>query len=131
MQAITTRYCGPTNHRGSRIIVKAAAGRMMVGYDDDSNGIDGAHHKAVRMFCERQGWTGEMAQGTLPDGTRVFVFVSRLTFDAIGGPDCDACMAEGVARPATQAAIHHDRQKHYACEKHASALGYPETLIIR
>lgn len=124
MQAITTRYSGPTNTRGSRIIVRAAAGRMMVPYDDDEGGAQGAHHKAVRAFCQKFGWTGELAEGELSDGTHVFVFVSRVEAPTIQCEHCD--------EPATYAAVSRsDAQKHHACGKHMHALSYPETLIVR
>lgn len=35
MQAIVTKYLGPTNHRGARIVAKAQAGRKVYAWQDD------------------------------------------------------------------------------------------------
>ncbi len=74
-QAIETRYAGPTNHRGARIIVSAQAGRITVGWDH-ALGIDANHVAAARAFAERWGWAGRWVGGGLADGKgNVFVFV--------------------------------------------------------
>ena len=61
-QAITARYAGPTNHRGSRIIVRACAGRMEIGWDD-SIGSDENYARAIRAFAEKWGWDGTWVLG--------------------------------------------------------------------
>jgi hypothetical protein len=57
--------------RGSRINVKAAAGRISVEYDDTLD-ADANHVAAAEEFCKRYGWRGSLVQGILPDGSHVF-----------------------------------------------------------
>ncbi len=57
MQAIRTRYHGPTNSRGSRIIAKCGAGSVTMPYNHALN-LDGNHAAAARLMLERMGWTG-------------------------------------------------------------------------
>lgn len=66
-QAITTKYLGPTNFRGSRIKAMAEAGSITVSYDDSLNTQD-AHAKAAQALARKFGWTGEYYQGGLSDG---------------------------------------------------------------
>jgi len=54
-QAIETRFAGPTNHRGARIIVRAQAGRMTVPWDHALNS-DENHRVAAEMFAQKWGW---------------------------------------------------------------------------
>jgi hypothetical protein len=76
-QAITTRYHGPTNHRGSRITAFANAGRITVSYDPARN-PDENHRAAMMAFCERFKWEGQSYHpGGLPDGSTVWVHVTR------------------------------------------------------
>tara|TARA_R100001460_G_scaffold16413_1_gene35832 strand:+ start:429 stop:677 length:249 start_codon:yes stop_codon:yes gene_type:complete len=72
MQAIHTRYLGATNHRGERIVARAAAGRRV--YDwDYALGPEGNHAVAAQRFCEDV-WDGEVEpfhRGNLHDGSWV------------------------------------------------------------
>lgn len=74
-QAISTRYRGPTNTRGSRIIVTAPAGRIVVPYDHALSAY-GNHAAAAQAFADRQGWGGRWVGGGTPDG---YVFVHMVT----------------------------------------------------
>ncbi len=56
MQAITTKYHGPTNSRGSRVIAKCAAGSVTVSYDDALN-LDENHIAAAQALLEKLGWS--------------------------------------------------------------------------
>lgn len=75
-QAIVTKYLGPTNHRGSRILVKAQAGRMTVPWDHALDSDDN-HTAAAYQYAKAKGWIGQeahaqrwaLAGGGLPDGT--------------------------------------------------------------
>lgn len=72
MKAILTRYKGPTNARGSRIIATAEGGhRLTVPYD---YGASNPHEVAARALCERLGWTGTLVSGGLPNGDTVWCF---------------------------------------------------------
>lgn len=62
MQAIRTRYTGPTNTRGSRIHAQCAAGRLSVPYDHAQD-IEGNHRAACDALRFKLGWYGpEYAQ---------------------------------------------------------------------
>lgn len=73
MQTIITKFYGPTNTRGSRIVAKCWNGKKTVSYDHSLNAD--ANHKAaadelIADLKERTGidWT-IVAVGDLPDGT--------------------------------------------------------------
>lgn len=79
MQAITTKFIGPTNFRGSRIKAKCQAASITVSWDD-ALGTDDNHDKAAQALASKLGWTGyaygTLVGGGLPDGTgNCYVFV--------------------------------------------------------
>lgn len=66
MQAIVTKYHGPTNYRGSRISAKADAGRVTVPYDHaESN----PHDVAALALCSKLGWNCDLVEGEMPDNS--------------------------------------------------------------
>ncbi len=77
MQAIQTRYLGPTNYRSSRIKAFAAAGSVTVTYDHGLN-LDENHAAAAYALREKLDWANKhypsMTQGVLPCGDHVHVF---------------------------------------------------------
>lgn len=78
LQAIVTKYHGPTNYRGSRISAKAEAGRVSLPYDHALDAGDN-HKKAAQALADRYGWTVEkgypaLVGGALP-GNAGYVFV--------------------------------------------------------
>jgi hypothetical protein len=58
MQAIITKYIGPTNIRGSRIRAFCEGGSITIGYPHELSGED-VYRKAAVALCERLGWTAE------------------------------------------------------------------------
>ena len=67
-QGITTRYVGPGNVRGSRIIATSASGqRCVVPYDDAGRSED-AHVKAARALAVKLGWQGRWVMGGTKTG---------------------------------------------------------------
>lgn len=73
MQTIITKYLGPTNSRGGRIVAKCWNGKKTVSYDHSLNAD--ANHKAaadalIADLKERTGidWT-IIATGSVPDDT--------------------------------------------------------------
>ena len=72
-QAITTRYSGPTNTRGARVLVRADAGRMFVPWDHAMNPADN-YHAAAKAYALRKGWRGTWSGGVLP-GAAGYAFV--------------------------------------------------------
>jgi hypothetical protein len=78
-QAITTKYIGPTNYRGSRIAAFADCGRIYVGYDHALN-IEDNHVAAAKAFAEKYGWVGSWYGGGVGRG---FVFVCDMDSDQV------------------------------------------------
>ena len=73
MKAIKTKYKGPTNTRGSRIIASDEDGnRVTISYPYELSG-EAVHHKAAVELCKKMGWEGELIGGSLKDGY-VFLF---------------------------------------------------------
>lgn len=78
-QAIVTRYKGPSNVRGSRIIATADAKRKIYHYDY-SLGYEANHDLAAKTLAESLGWLDgwELAGGSLPgNGGNVYVLIKR------------------------------------------------------
>jgi len=80
MQAISTRYHGPTNTRGSRITAKCAAGKVTIPYSYEFSGQQ-AHRIAAETLASKLGWTGQhygkLAGGQLHNGDYAFVFAKH------------------------------------------------------
>lgn len=79
MQAITTKYLGATNYRGSRIVARAQAGRVIVSWDDALD-VEPNHTAAAVALAEKYGWTerNTLVGGALPDDTGyAFVMVPK------------------------------------------------------
>lgn len=72
MQAITTKYIGPANVKGSRVKASAAAGSLTLEWDDRLNS-DNNHKRAAEAFARKFNWTGTWVCGHLPDGAVVWV----------------------------------------------------------
>jgi len=73
MKAITTKYYGPTNHRGARIVASDMDGnRATISYPHDLSG-EAVHRAAADQLCGKMGWTGSLVGGAIKQGY-VFVF---------------------------------------------------------
>jgi len=70
-QAITTKYFGPTNTRGSRVKASCEAGSLTVSWDY-ALGIEDNHKAAAAALIRQLGWEGNWVMGSLGPG---FVFV--------------------------------------------------------
>lgn len=73
VQAIVTKFLGPTNFRGSRIKASAAAGSITVS-SDHSLGIEANHAVAAETLAAKLGWIGRWFQGGMP-GDSGYCFV--------------------------------------------------------
>lgn len=84
MQAIHTKYIGPTNVRGSRIKATCSAGSLTIDYPHELSG-QAVHRKAAEALAVKLGWTGErygsLLGGCLPDGSYCFVFDNQWARD--------------------------------------------------
>jgi hypothetical protein len=80
MNAIVTRYIGPSNRRGSRITARSAAGHLTVEYDDAFNSEEN-HRLAARALKVKLRWTervhGELRGGVMPNGDYSWVMVAN------------------------------------------------------
>jgi hypothetical protein len=81
MQAIITKFLGPTNSKGPRVKARCDAGSITVNWVG-SYGSDTNHFMAAKALAEKLGWTGDsygsLLGGSLPDGKgHCFVFVLR------------------------------------------------------
>ena len=66
MQAITTKYVGPTNFRGSRVVAKCEAKRIFVDWDDSLDSEEN-HNAAAKKLAALLQWEGRWVAGGLPD----------------------------------------------------------------
>ncbi len=73
MQAIVTKYLGPTNVRGSRIKAKCQAGSVTLSWEYGLNSMNN-HLAAAKALATKLGWNyGEWIGAGLPDGSCVYV----------------------------------------------------------
>lgn len=72
MKAIVTQFKGPTNTLPSRVTARAEGVKPYT--ICFPWGHDNAHRVVAQALADRQGWKGELIQGTLPNGDGVFVF---------------------------------------------------------
>lgn len=73
MKAIRTRYTGPTDTKGARIIATDGdRNRKVVGYDHSLSSEE-MHRAAAEALRDKMGWTGNLIQGGLGNDY-VFVF---------------------------------------------------------
>ena len=86
MQAIITKYCGPSNSKPTRIKAMCDAGSIFVEYDH-SRSTEQAYAKAAMMLARKLGWNGPEYLGHWRAGSYdygyVFVFVAA--GDSYGG----------------------------------------------
>jgi hypothetical protein len=70
MQAIVTKFIGPTNHRGSRIKATAQVGSLTLSWDHALNS-DGNHRAAALALANKFKWLeySDLSEGgSLPAG---------------------------------------------------------------
>jgi hypothetical protein len=74
MQVIFTKYIGPSNFKGARIIATASGNkvRAIVSYDSALSSED-AHLNGVKALCGKLNWSGKLVAGHTKDGM-VWVF---------------------------------------------------------
>ena len=85
MQAIETKYLGPTNSRGSRVKASCQAGSVTVGWDDALD-VDPNHDAAARALIAKFGWQkhGKWFRGARPDNKgNVYVCQPRHYSEAV------------------------------------------------
>jgi hypothetical protein len=76
MQAIVTKFIGPTNTKGARIKAVASAGSVTVSFEYGMSHEE-RHQVAAKALCAKFGWPWDHISGSLPDGSDVWVKVDR------------------------------------------------------
>jgi len=83
MQAITTRYIGPSATKGSRIKATCDAGSLTVDFHSVECTDDADRYvKVARMLADKLGWTGAFVSGGVNTGDYVHVFTDAPTIAA-------------------------------------------------
>lgn len=82
MQAIQTKYIGPTNTKPARIKAWCAAGSVMVSFHSIEAADDqDRYEQAAKMLRDKLGWGGDsygrLVTGNLPNGDFCHVFATR------------------------------------------------------
>lgn len=72
MNAIQTRFLGPTNTRGARVVAACEGKRATVSFNYEST--EAAHDEAARNLVSKLGWQGIWYRGGSVDG-KGFVYV--------------------------------------------------------
>lgn len=75
-QAISTKFLGPTNTRGARVVAKADAGSQTTSWDY-AESVCRNHAKAAQALAEKLGWAGYWTGGSLPGSGYCFVVLDR------------------------------------------------------
>jgi len=68
MKAIVCKFLGPTDTKGARYKATAYGSSITIGYDYEARTGADAARKAAEALCAKNGWKGELIEGTLPDG---------------------------------------------------------------
>ena len=80
MQAIRTKFVGPTDFHDARVSATCQAKRITVTWNQ-TQGVDENHVAAARELARRLGWDqppyGKLVSGWLPDGSGCHVFVTK------------------------------------------------------
>jgi hypothetical protein len=83
MQAIVTKYHGPTNNRDSRVSASCPAGRVTIHWEDGLGVVEN-HVAAVRALLKKLNWEDrKWARGEIGNGSSGFVFVPIFTHNTI------------------------------------------------
>lgn len=78
MKAITTKYFGPGNVRGSKIIASDGDHNRIQLSWDDSKDSDENHKAAAQALCRKLNWKGRLSMGWLKDRA-VHTFIESWT----------------------------------------------------
>ncbi len=68
MKAITTKFHGPTNVKGSRYSATDSDNNRVILSTDHALNSDKNHARAARALCDKMGWKGELIGGGTKDG---------------------------------------------------------------
>ena len=68
MKAITTRYCGPTDRRGSRYIATDSDKNRVIVSSDSALNSEQNHQRAAVALVKKLRWSGALQGGHTKDG---------------------------------------------------------------
>lgn len=71
---IRTRYEGPTDARGARIVARSEGRRATVAYDHRYMG-QAQHERGARALMARRGWSGTLTAGEWQDSACAWTLV--------------------------------------------------------
>lgn len=78
MQTISTKYYGPGNVRGARIVAKTSGGLRFTFPYEHGAGVEGNHLAAADAVARGLGWHGEWHGGSLnTHGDMIWVLAAR------------------------------------------------------
>lgn len=80
MQAIETKYLGPTNTRGARIKAWCEAGSVVIPFSYSGPTQVEPHREAVEALARKLGWAGKWVLGGVKGGGYVAVCVKTYGF---------------------------------------------------
>ncbi len=87
MVAITVKYHGPTNYRGSRWSAEATANKKRVFLSqDDALGSEENKDRAALELCKKMNWIGNLVKGETKDAT---VYVFDYEYSRVVNPEVD------------------------------------------
>lgn len=74
-QAIETRFLGPTNTKGSRVVAVSCGGSRLITDWDHAMDASENHIAAANRLAARLEWNGQMRTGTLKNSyVHVFIY---------------------------------------------------------
>jgi hypothetical protein len=85
-QAITTKFIGPTDTKGSRVKATSASGHSILLAWKYEEGVEGNHKLAAMALASKLGWNGRWFVGGMADrfGGNVYVQDDGDSFDVQG-----------------------------------------------
>lgn len=81
MKAITVKFLGPTDTKGSRLkAIDSDHNTVTIPYPHAEHS-EGRYAQAAIALCKKMGWDGTLIEGWAEDGKAVYVFSSGLHID--------------------------------------------------
>ena len=75
MKAITTRYIGPSNTRGSHMVADDGDGNRVTHHYRSELNAEQNHANACKAMCKKMGWGGQLQAGDLLKAGRTVAMV--------------------------------------------------------
>lgn len=76
MKAITTKFFGPTNFRGSRVKASDGDGQQITLGWEHALSSEENHDRAALALCAKMNWPGKLVRGWIKKGY-VYCFIER------------------------------------------------------